>query len=523
VRGAVGDPVTLDLSNLPHRFGPYVLVRALGGGGMGNVFLGVYGTPEAEKLCVVKRLIPETLADPERLARFRREADIVRRLSHTAIAKTLAVDEVAGEPYIVQEFLEGRTLTQVLATAHGAGRSFPVAVAIHVVREVAGALAYAHQLDGRGLVHRDVAPENIMLTFTGEVRLIDFGIARAPSDPTLTEPGIVVGRQTYTAPELLRGAVADNRADIYSLGVVLWELLAGRALMLGELGKAPAPSSVPTAVDVPLGLDHVVLRAVAPRLADRFQDVEDFRRALGAFVPEPFAGHSALRDFIRRCYDVETERAHTAEAVAEARPLLDAVPPNAPGPPDRSGRRAEISIAVFAIACVGAVAILAAHRTRPRESASSRELLAPTDTAPALAPTSPAPISPPPLVTRAPGRPIAVPSASAPVPHSPYVIPSRRPGTGPTAGAVLDRARDSFTVGDLGSAERDARSVLHSNATASQRARAELILGQASLVVGHRREAEAAFANALQLDPSNESAAAFLARLRRRATEGGQP
>jgi serine/threonine-protein kinase len=487
---------------------------------MGNVFLGVYGTPSDERLCVIKRLIPETLTDSERRARFSREADIARRLSHGAIAKTLAVDEVEGEPYIVQEYLEGRTLAQVLAAAQGLGQPLPLAIAIHVVREMARALAYAHGLDGGGVVHRDVAPENIMLTFAGEVRLIDFGIARAPTDPSLTEPGIVVGRQSYTAPELLRGAMADNRADIYSLGVVLWELLAGRPLMLGEMGKAPAPSSLPTALDIPAELDAVVLRAVAAKVEDRFQSVEDLHGALGPFVPAGFFGEKVLSAFIRACYDVDTERAHLSEALAEARPLLDdrAAGPRhteqetSPRPPRTRRWRWTLALLGGLGGLVSAGVVLRPRQPAP-PAAPVRAIESPPS--PLLPPPAPAPLAPP-ISAVAPAAHSSAPSAASVV-KTPSRPPARRPPNGLGAGALLDRARDSFQVGDVDAAERDARSVLQTNGTALQKARAYVILGQVQVLGGRRAGAETSFAAALQLDPSNDAASAALARLRRRS------
>lgn len=319
----VGSIVNLEATDFPRRLGPYVLVRPLGGGGMGNVFLALQGRSGLEKLCVVKRLLPESAHNAERVARFRREAEIARRLSHGAISQTLAVDEVAGEPFIIQEFLEGRTVTQVLSAAQGAGEHLPVHLAVHIVREVARALAYAHRLEGGGVIHRDVSPHNIMLTFSGEVRLIDFGIARAPTDPSLTQEGLVIGKRSYTAPELLRGEVADRRADTYSLGVVLWELLAGRPFGLTAAAGAPAPSIIAEFEGIPPELDAVALKALAERPEGRFQTGEEFQRALGPFLPTAFVGEMAVSEFIGRCYDVETERHHLAEALQEGKALLE--------------------------------------------------------------------------------------------------------------------------------------------------------------------------------------------------------
>src|SRR5436190_13118256 len=164
----------MDAQAYPRRWGAYVLIRPLGGGGMGDVFLALHGRRGREKLCVIKRLTPDTVESEERLRRFQREAQIARTLSHGAIAQTLAVDDVDGEPFIAQEFIEGRTITQLVASARSVDDgSIPQELSVHIVREIARALAYAH---GTGVVHRDVAPDNVMVAFTGEVRLIDCGI-----------------------------------------------------------------------------------------------------------------------------------------------------------------------------------------------------------------------------------------------------------------------------------------------------------------------------------------------------------
>ena len=303
----------------PRRWGAYVLICPLGSGGMGSVFLALSGRPGSEKLCVVKRLNADTLSNPERLARFRREADLVRTLSHGTIAQTFAADSVDGEPFIAQEYIEGRTLTQLAASALSSGETIPSTVVVYIVREVARALAYAHGV--ARIVHRDIAPDNVMVTFAGEVRLIDFGIARTGADPSLTAPGSFVGRASYTAPEILSGKRADSRSDIYSLGVLLWELLVGRPPAFEELQSNPSPSSRNPSLDLP-GADAVVARALAPDPSDRLASAEDLQRALGPLLPPTFVGDTALAHFVGRCYDVETERRHLREIVQEASPLL---------------------------------------------------------------------------------------------------------------------------------------------------------------------------------------------------------
>ena len=209
--------------SFPQRFGPYVLLRMLGAGGMGDVYLALAGKSGMERPCVVKRLAQHSTSEDGE--RFRREANLARKLSHGAIAQTLSVDEIDGELVIAQEFLHGCSLSSLLATCLRQRENLPTLLALHVVREVARALAYAHE---QGVIHRDIAPDNVILTFSGEVRLLDFGIARTATDSRLTRPGWSVGREAYAAPEVAAGASGDPRSDIYSLGVLLWQLLARR-------------------------------------------------------------------------------------------------------------------------------------------------------------------------------------------------------------------------------------------------------------------------------------------------------
>jgi serine/threonine protein kinase len=471
-----------------------------------------------EKPCVVKRLLPESAHDAERVARFRREAEIARRLSHGAIAQTLAVDEVAGEPFIIQEFLEGRTVTQVVSAAQGAGEHMPVHLAIHIVREVARALAYAHRAEGGGVIHRDVSPHNIMLTFSGEVRLIDFGIARAPTDPSLTQDGLVIGKESYTAPELPRGGVADRRADTYSLGVVLWELLAGQPFGLTAAAGAPAPSLVAESQDIPPELDAVALKALAERPEDRFQTGEEFQRALGPFLPTAFVGETAVSEFIGRCYDVATERHHLAEALEEGKALLDsssdeilstplALPSNSK---ERSQAPMVIGVAILLALATG-VASWARHR--PRSTPGTANV---AQVLPAVSPSERSVAVP----QVRPSVPVALPEPNRiptplPVTAISKPAPSARPRSiASAADVLLGRARDSLQIGELAIAEREARQAIKEGSPA-QKARGHAIVGQVFVLSGRSNEAESEFEQAIHLDPSNETASAALTGLRR--------
>ncbi len=492
---------------------------------MGVVYLALAGAADRERLCVVKMLHADGPSGQGGLERFRRETEIVRKLSHGAIAQTMAIDEVDGALCIVQEHIHGRNLTQIVSAVRSvAPGRIPVFVCLHIVREVARALAYAHHA---GIVHRDVAPPNVMVAFSGEVKLIDFGVARladtTESSVTLTRPGEFLGRMVYTAPEVLDGARADRRADVYSAGVLLWELLTGQLPLFGESHSRRAPP-LPSSYlpEVPREVDAAVLKALAPDPADRFDTAEDLQRALGSCLPASFAGEPELRGFMARCYDVAAERRRLHDEVAAARCLVsdggensDLQPSDSPAGFRSRSWRARVALAVgVAGTAVGASLLVRAIPTVSPPPAA-REL--PPARASLEASTSTGTM-PPPAVRNAPetGTPAQPRTASGRMASTPVRRAAKASTSGPSAGILLDRALDSLQAGDVDLADRNARGVLEGGATPLEKAGAHVILGKIFVLKSKPRDAAAEFSAAIELDPANEAATAALARLRRR-------
>jgi serine/threonine-protein kinase len=299
------------------RFGPYLVLRTFGAGGMARIDVAIRADPPAPtgarpQVHVLKRMHADfRSADQE--ARFRREARIAAGLHHPAIARTVSVDEIDGELVLLQELVHGVNLAQLETRAAAAGERLPVAVAVYVVREIARALDYAHAFGGLGIVHRDVTPDNVMLAFSGDVKLVDFGLARSDADTMRTGADQIVGRPVYTPPEVWEGAAADRRADIYSLGVVLWQLLTGR-----RLEARPGVEMR----GVPAELAAVATRALAPAPEDRFQTAGGLAEALCPFLPASRAPGRALARVVSRYFDVERERRMMADEVRRAHALV---------------------------------------------------------------------------------------------------------------------------------------------------------------------------------------------------------
>jgi eukaryotic-like serine/threonine-protein kinase len=263
----------------PVLLGRYEVGRLLGAGGMAEVYEGLDRL--LARRVAIKVLLAQYAHDPAFLARFRREAQAAASLSHPNIVGVYDTGSEDDTWFIVMEYVDGRTLKDIIR-AEG-----PLywSRAAEVAADVSGALAVAH---ARGIVHRDVKPGNVMLTTDGKVKVMDFGIARASAVPSITQTSAVVGTAQYIAPEQAQGLEVDPRTDVYSLGCCLYEMLTGQVPFTGPTPVAIAYRHVredptpPRALnpDVPVSLERVCLRAMAKRPEDRYQSAVDFQQDL---------------------------------------------------------------------------------------------------------------------------------------------------------------------------------------------------------------------------------------------------
>ncbi|MBA3955652.1 MAG: Stk1 family PASTA domain-containing Ser/Thr kinase [Acidimicrobiia bacterium] len=261
----------------------YELHRRIARGGMADVFLARDSL--LDRPVAVKVLFPEFATDPTFVQRFRREAQAAANLSHPNIVSVYDWGEEGGTYFIVMEYVEGRSLAQVIKDE---GRLHPDRAA-DITTDVGAALGFAHR---NGVVHRDVKPGNVLISPTGQVKVADFGIARAVSNQeNLTQAGTVMGTATYFSPEQARGESVDPRSDVYSLGVVLYEMLTGQPPFTGDSPVAVAYKHVQEAPppprsrnpDIPPALEAVVLQALAKDTAGRYASAEDLRADLRRF------------------------------------------------------------------------------------------------------------------------------------------------------------------------------------------------------------------------------------------------
>lgn len=282
----------------PRVFGRYLLLKRLSRGGMGEIFLAKLGEIEGfEKLVIIKKILPNLAADQEFIKRFIDEAQVAIKLNHANIAPVTEVGRVDGEYFLAIEYVEGRDLRRLIARQREEGQRMSPETCLFVGREMAAGLAYAHRrtnAEGQSLavVHCDISPPNVMVSFEGEIKIIDFGIAKSAIRIAATNPNMGFGKFGYMAPEqVVRGGIVDKRTDIYAAGVVVYELLTGQRLhqfpdgadyrqiaRIVTAGKVVPPSVRDASLDP--SIDPIIMKALATRASDRYQTAEEFRDAL---------------------------------------------------------------------------------------------------------------------------------------------------------------------------------------------------------------------------------------------------
>jgi eukaryotic-like serine/threonine-protein kinase len=285
---------------------------------------------EAREVCVVKRLRPELSDRADSVAQFEDEARLGSALVHPNIVGVRAHGRVGAEHYIAQEYVAGRDLDQVVRRSLEVdGRPLPPHVVLHVAREALQALAYAHARAGAsgaplGLVHRDVSPNNLLVSWGGEVKLFDFGIVKAEGRVTRTQYGVVKGNVVFMAPEQACGDALDGRADLFSLGLVLFYALTGTYLyahgntiqLLTHAAGGPTAAERAQVAALPAPFGEAVGRALAVRRDARYADAAAF---LAALPPAP-GGAEATAAFMRRLFarEVREEAAALEAALGQA-------------------------------------------------------------------------------------------------------------------------------------------------------------------------------------------------------------
>jgi len=390
------------------RFGQYILLEKVGSGGMAELFkakkIGIEGF---ERVLAIKRILPHLSSDEEFIEMFIAEAKLAARLSHKNIAQVYDFGKMGQNYFIAMEYVRGKDLKSIFKKCKEGGIKLPAVLAVYIAKEVASALGYAHnQKDTLGkslnIIHRDVSPQNILISYEGEVKVVDFGIAKAGAH-SKTSTGVLKGKLPYMSPEQAWGKPLDHRSDIFSLGIVFYEMLTGERLFKGdseintlekvrEAKVEPLPTSIES--DLPLGLEAKVLKALAKKITDRYQDSSVMEADLGDTLLKLSSANPALalKQFMRDLFKAEIEAEHKSEIREETvsiqfeheqKPVLkpkekEEKKPLPPPPPKRKIYPYVIS-ASFVLGLVIAVFIFLSHKAEkamspvPEQSVNSIE------------------------------------------------------------------------------------------------------------------------------------------------------
>lgn len=438
----------------PERFGPYLLLKKIGRGGMAELFLARQtGVAGFERVVAIKRILPHLTEDREFVQMFVNEAKLAAQITHPNVVQIYDFGAVLGTYYMAMEYVMGKSLAAVLAQGQARGNPVPVSAAVRIIAAIAAGLDHAYRgttVSGAplGIIHRDISPQNILIGYNGDVKLVDFGIAKAASSSTHTQTGVLKGKLAYLSPEQAWGKPIDHRSDLFALGIVLHEMLTGQRLFKAEnefttlervrTAEVPVPSTVKDGL--PKAMDAIVLKALAKRPDDRYATGQAFEDALQSYVrtlPPPPSARD-LSEYLRTLFDkdIETDTVtyhqvttltkttatptsrrpegavHAERTRTRVTPAARSVPASAPAGHGRSVTIGLGVAAVVALSAVGGWSILKPPAIEPRRT--------PVAVAPQAAPPIPEPQVEPTVM--APEQPIRIePEPLDPV-HAPETV-----------------------------------------------------------------------------------------------------
>jgi serine/threonine protein kinase len=298
----------------------YVLAKRIARGGMAEIYLGkAIGEGGFAKLCAIKRVLPHFAKDEEFIKMFRDEANITKRLTHANIVQVYGFEELDDSYALIMEFIDGADLRTLLASSEQAKTRLPVPVCLYIIAETARGLHFAHtkkdDVSGKplGIIHRDISPQNVLLSYEGEVKITDFGIADADAESksTDTKPGIVKGKYAYMSPEQVAAKSLTPSSDVFALGIVLWEMLAMSRLFQGktevETIRMVQAARLPRKLseynrEIDAGLEAIVEKALARDVAKRYPTAESLERDIRRYLNVKYPDFTAtdLSGFIKK-------------------------------------------------------------------------------------------------------------------------------------------------------------------------------------------------------------------------------
>src|SRR5688572_9961729 len=321
-------------------FGKYLLLDRIAVGGMAEVYTAKsFGIEGFEKIIAIKRILPTMAEDEDFIDMFIDEAKIAGQLNHASIVPIYELGKLGDSHYIAMEFVWGKDLLQIMNRFRRLRKRMPAAMVAFVALKLCEGLDYAHnKRDRRGnplnIIHRDISPQNVLVSYEGQVKLIDFGIAKAASRTTKTQAGVLKGKFGYMSPEQVRGLPIDARSDVFAVGTCMYEMVTSERLFMGEsdfstLEKVrnalvdPPTTMVP---DLPKELEQIIMRALQKGAEDRYQTAAEMQEALQRFLAgqRPPFGTSKLSAWMKTAFatEIAREKARIDSFAAAGRPQV---------------------------------------------------------------------------------------------------------------------------------------------------------------------------------------------------------
>lgn len=279
--------------------GKYSLINIVAKGGMAELYLAHnHMSGDFKKLVAIKKILPHFSGDQEFLSLFKNEAKVLLKMEHKNIVTTIDFGTHEGQLYLVMEYIRGKNIQDLYLHLLRRREKLPLPIALLIAREIAQGLQYIHEFhdystnERFNIVHRDISPNNIMLSYSGQVKIVDFGIARSENQIELIQPGTIQGKYGYMSPEQALGHELDQRTDIFSLGIILWEMIANKKLIGGNPELFPpnkyanfkTPSFSEYKLKIPFQIERIVKKALEPLIQHRYQNITDMLKDLNLVI-----------------------------------------------------------------------------------------------------------------------------------------------------------------------------------------------------------------------------------------------
>src|SRR3989338_5707931 len=325
------------------KLGDYLILEKIAHGGMAQIYKAQTTDPKGTgRLVVIKRILPHISSNKDYISMLVDEAKMASQFSHGNIAQIYDFGRVDDDYFIVMEYVDGKTLGEIFKAFQSRPEAIPIDILVYVVMQVCQGLEYMHsrkdpQGKSLGIVHRDISPQNVIVSHSSDVKIIDFGVAKAFDRESYTESGVLKGKFAYMSPEQVDGSDLDNRSDIFSAGIILWEMLTGKRLFkqrtnqmtIKAIRKAKVPKLRNIRSDIPKDLEKIILQALHKNRKKRYASAAEMGYDLSRILVEHFPNFRPIQvsQFLMQYFGPEPDEADLSPELQELKVERKELPP----------------------------------------------------------------------------------------------------------------------------------------------------------------------------------------------------